>query len=145
MTNDDATLLWYSAQEWASRQVRQPGFYGQSYGSTLEGLPLDALARLGLDFWIGLPVVMGLFAIAGWSLLAIAAWRRSHRVLAAAALVAPVLLSGYYAFFVTTVPTWTAPRFLAVTGVALLVMPVFAVLHRGDDGAPPLRSEGSYR
>jgi hypothetical protein len=69
VTNDDATLLWYSAQEWASRQVRQPGFYGQSYGSTLEGLPLDALARLGLDFWIGLPVVMGLFAIAGWSLL----------------------------------------------------------------------------
>jgi hypothetical protein len=123
VTNDDATLLWYSAQEWASRQVRQPGFYGQSYGSTLEGLPLDALARLGLEFWIGLPVVMGVFAIAGWSLLAIAAWRRSHRVLAAAALVAPVLLSGYYAFFVTTVPTWTAPRFLAVTGVALLVMP----------------------
>jgi hypothetical protein len=35
VTNDDATLLWYSAQEWASRQVRQPGFYGQSYGSTL--------------------------------------------------------------------------------------------------------------
>jgi hypothetical protein len=29
VTNDDATLLWYSAQEWASRQVRQPGFYGQ--------------------------------------------------------------------------------------------------------------------
>lgn len=123
VTNDDATLLWYSAQEWASRQVRQPGFYGQSYGSTLEGLPLDALARFGLDFWIGLPVVMGVFAIAGWSLLALAAWRRSHRVLAAAALVAPVLLSGYYAFFVTTVPTWTAPRFLAVTGVALLLMP----------------------
>jgi hypothetical protein len=123
VTNDDATLLWYSAQEWASRQVRQPGFYGQSYGSTLEGLPLDALARLGLDSWVGLPVVMGLFAIAGWSLLAIAAWRRSHRVLAAAALVAPAFLSGYYVFFVTTVPTWTAPRFLAVTGVALLVMP----------------------
>ena len=123
VTNDDATLLWYSAQEWASRQVRQPGFYGQSYGSTLEGLPLDALARLGVDFWIGLPVVMGLFALAGWSFIALGAWRRSHRVLAAAALVAPVLLSGYYAFFVTTVPTWTAPRFLAVTGVALLVMP----------------------
>ena len=54
VTNDDATLLWYSAQEWASHQVRQPGFYGQSYGSTLEGLPLDALGRLGLDFWVGL-------------------------------------------------------------------------------------------
>jgi len=123
VTNDDATLLWYSAQEWASHQVRQPGFYGQPYGSTLEGLPLDLLGRLGLDFWIGLPVVMGLFAIGGWSLLAIAAWRRSHRILAAAALVAPALLSGYHAFFVTTVPTWTAPRFLAVAGVALLVMP----------------------
>src|SRR5437763_380972 len=123
VTNDDATLLWYSAQEWASRQVRQPGFYGQSYGSTLEGLPLDALGRLGLDFWIGLPVVMGLFGIVGWSLLSLAAWRRSHRVLAAAALAAPVFLSGYYAFFVTTVPTWTAPRFLAIAGVALLNMP----------------------
>ena len=77
VTNDDATLLWYSAQEWASHQVRQPGFYGQSYGSTLEGLPLGALDRLGLDFWTGLPVVMGLFGIAGWSLLSLAAWRRS--------------------------------------------------------------------
>ena len=85
VTNDDATLLWYSAQEWASRQVRQPGFYGRWYGSTLEGLPLDALGRLGLDFWIGLPVVMGIFTIAGWSLLSLAhRWRRSHRVLAAA-------------------------------------------------------------
>ena len=123
VTNDDATLLWYAAEEWGARQVRQPGFYGQSYGSTLEGLPLDALGRFGLDFWVGLPFVMGFFAIAGWSLLAIAAWRRSHRALAAAALAAPALLSAYHSFFVTTVPAWTAPRFLAVAGFALMIMP----------------------
>lgn len=123
VTNDDATLLWYAAQEWGAHQVRQPGFYGQSYGSTLEGIPLDALGRMGVDPWVGLPIVMGVLAVGGWLLLAVAAWQRSHRTLAGAAVAAPVLLSAYHGFFVTTVPAWTAPRFLAVAGVAVLIMP----------------------
>lgn len=123
VTNDDATLLWYAAHDWGARHIRQPGFYGQSYGSTLEGIPLDALTRLGVDPWVGLPVVMGGLVIAGWFLLAFAAWRRSQRTLAAAAIATPVLLSAYHGFFVTTVPESAAPRFLTVAGCALFIMP----------------------
>lgn len=131
VTNDDATLLWYAAQEWGRHRVHQPGFYGQAYGSTLEGLPLDGLWRLGIDPWVGLPIVMGVFALGGWLLLAGAAWRRAHPTLAVAAVAAPMLLSAYHNFFVTNVLEGTAPRFLAVAGVAVLITPRLPLAAQG--------------
>jgi hypothetical protein len=121
VTNDDLSLFWYAAREWGRLHIRQPNFYGQTYGSTLEAIPTEAFRRLGVPLWTATPLAMGAMALLGWWLLAAAAWRRSHRTLPLAAVAAPVVLSAYHAFYTTSGADLPGPRFIVVAGVALLI------------------------
>lgn len=121
VTNDDLSLLWYAAREWGHLHVRQPNFYGQSYGSTLEAIPAEVLRRLGFGLPTAVPLAMGAIALAGWFLLAAAAWRRSHRVLAIAAVAAPLVLSAYHSFYSTSGADLPGPRLLVIGGAAVLI------------------------
>lgn len=122
VTNGDTTLLWYTAREWGAFHPRQPNFYGQSYGSSIEGVPMELLRRLGAPPWSATTLVWGGLAVLGWLLLALAAWRTSHRVLATLAVTAPALLGAYYTFVVTTVAEHQGAHFLVVAGVAVVIM-----------------------
>jgi hypothetical protein len=122
VTNGDTTLLWYTAREWGAFHPRQPNFYGQSYGSSIEAVPMELVRRLGAPPWSATTLVWGGLAVLGWLLLALAAWRTAHRVLAALAVTAPALLGAYYTFVVTTVAEHQGAHFLVVAGAAVLIM-----------------------
>src|SRR5712691_4902361 len=72
-TNGDVTLLWYTAREWGAFHPRQPNFYGQTYGSNIEAVPMELLRRLGASPWSATTLVWAGLAVLGWLLLAVAA------------------------------------------------------------------------
>jgi hypothetical protein len=131
VTNDDLSLLWYAAREWGRLRVRQPNFYGQAYGSTLEAIPTEVFRRLGVSLWTATPLAMGAIALAGWFLLAAAAWRRSHRTLALVAIAAPLVLSAYHSFYATSGADLPGPRLLVIGGAAALIARPRRVLAEG--------------
>jgi len=122
LTNEDSGLLWYAAREWLHGRVHQPNFFGQGYGSTLEALPVTVLHGLaGVPYATAMSIGFEAFALGGWLLLALAAWRRRRRVLVVAALAFPLVLSGYHTVFLAVGPPSTAGRFLTIAGVAVLI------------------------
>ena len=120
-TNGDVTQFWYTAREWGAFHPRQPNVYGQTFGGNIEALPMELLRRLGAPPWSATTLVWAMFAVLGWLLLAVAAWRSSHRVLAVLAMAAPALLAAYYSFVIASVPEFQGTHFLVVAGVAILL------------------------
>src|SRR5436190_1260336 len=47
ITTGDETTMWYAAREWGALRPHQLNYYGQKYGSSLEGAPLEILRRVG--------------------------------------------------------------------------------------------------
>jgi hypothetical protein len=121
LVNEDTSLLWVAARDWAHGRIPQPNFYGQSYGSTLESIPIALLHAVRVPYWTATPLVLAAIEWFGWVVLAIAALRRRRRVMAAAALAMPIVLSGYHGVYATLVPDAPLPRLLVVSGVAILV------------------------
>jgi hypothetical protein len=121
LVNEDTSLLWVAARDWARGRIYQPNFYGQSYGSTLEGLPIALLHTIRVPYWTATPLVLASLEWVGWVLLAYAAWRRGRRTMAVIAVALPVLLSAYHTFYATLVPSAPLPRLLAIAGVAVLI------------------------
>jgi hypothetical protein len=128
VTNADVTLMWFTARELGAGHLRGPNVYGQTYGSNIEALPMEALRRLGVPLGSATLLVWALLALGGWFLLALAAWRRGRVGLAVAAVAAPAVLSAYYTFVVSTVATYQGAHFLVVAGAAVLI----ARPHRGE-------------
>ena len=50
LANEDTSLIWVAARDWMAGPPRQPNFYGQSYGSTLEGIPIGIAHALGAAY-----------------------------------------------------------------------------------------------
>ena len=121
VVNEDTSLLWVGARDWAHGRVGQPNFYGQSYGSMLESAPIALLHALNVPYWTATPVVLGLIEWLGWVLLAAAAWRRGSRVMAVVAVAIPVVFSAYHSVYAALVPDAPLPRLLVIAGVALLI------------------------
>ncbi len=121
LVNEDTSLLWVGARDWAHGRVGQPNFYGQSYGSTLESIPIALLHALRVPYWTGTPFVLATIEWLGWVLLAVAAWRRGRRVMAVVAMAIPVVLSAYHTVYAAMIPDAPLPRLLVIAGVALLV------------------------
>jgi hypothetical protein len=119
--NEDTSLLWVGARDWAHGRVGQPNFYGQSYGSTLESVPIALLHALRVPYWTATPFVLAMIEWLGWVLLAVAAWRRGRRVMAVVAVAIPVVLSAYHTVYAAMIPDAPLPRLLVIAGVALLV------------------------
>ncbi|MDQ1458292.1 MAG: hypothetical protein QOH28_3912 [Actinomycetota bacterium] len=121
LVNEDTSLLWVGARDWAHGRVGQPNFYGQSYGSMLESIPIALLHALRVPYWTGTPFVLAMIEWLGWVLLAVAAWRRGRRVMAVVAVAIPVVLSAYHTVYAAMIPDAPLPRLLVIAGVALLV------------------------
>lgn len=122
LANEDTSLLWVAARDWASGHIRQPNFYGQSYGSTFESIPIVLVHAMHVSYWTSTALVLATIEWVAWAFLAWAAWRRGHRLIGALAFAMPVVLSAYHAVYVTMVPDAPAPRLLVVVGCALLIM-----------------------
>ena len=119
ITNPDTTTLWYAAQEWSHFRWHEPGFLGQSYGSTIAGAPIAFLHALGLGFPTATPIVLGASMLALWFSLALAFARRGHPIIATVTAAMPTLLSAYYAMYITSV---TFERAFVFTGVGLALV-----------------------
>ena len=119
ITNPDTSVLWYAAQEWSHLRWHEPGFLGQSYGSTIAGAPIALLHALGLGFPTATPIVLGASMLALWFALAWAFARRGHPIIATLTAGMPTLLSAYYAMYITSV---TFERAFVFTGVGLALV-----------------------
>ncbi len=119
ITNPDTATLWYAAREWSHLRWHEPGFLGQSYGSTIAGAPIAVLHALGLGDPTATPIVLGASMLALWFALAWAFARRGHPLIATLTAGMPALLSAYYAMYVTSV---TFERAFVFTGVGLALV-----------------------
>ena len=91
--NADHALLWFAAREWSRLSLREPTFYGQTYGVTFEGIPTAILHAFGVPYPYALPLALFLLAWGAWLWLAASALRRGMWIAGFAALAAPCLLS----------------------------------------------------
>jgi hypothetical protein len=89
--SEDQALLWAAADAWGDLQPRQPHFWGQRYGVTLEAIPAELLRLIGVGYPTGLPLGVLAMNLAAWAVLAAAAWRRARPVWAIAALAVPLV------------------------------------------------------
>ncbi len=119
-TNEDFTLLWAAARSWGGLQMRQPNFWGQSYGTTFEAIPVEVLRAVGVGPGLGLPLVVAVAHVASWWIPAAVAWRRGRRVLACVAFAAPVLLTTEYVI-AASVYSVVVGRVLAAVAAALVL------------------------
>ncbi len=121
-TNVDATVLWDEAHEWGAGRWRTPAFFGQSYGSSLLGIPVAILHGLGTSYAFAAPIALAASTLVLWFALAMVALRRGHVVLATIACAVPAILSAYYTTYLSSVPF---ERVFALNGVgiALLLWP----------------------
>ncbi len=118
--SEDQALLWSAARSWGEGHPRQPNFWGQTYGTTIEIIPAEVLRRFGVSLAVALPVGVLAVNFAGWTALGLAAWRRSQRTLALIAFGLPALLSTRYVILTVAYNT-AAARSLAMIGGAVVI------------------------
>jgi hypothetical protein len=102
-TDQDQTLLWYTAREVAQGRWHEPAFYGQAYNPPVEAWLAAPLVAAGSAPWVALPMVTMLLGLAPYLVLAAAAWWRKSRYAAAAVLAIPLILPAEYAM-ITSMP-----------------------------------------
>ena len=98
---DDDGVIWTAALDYGHGFFKEPYFYGQDYAFMLEALVAAPFTHLGIPFYILMPTVTSLLALAPfWSF---AFWhRKHHRPVAALVFIAmPVLLPLEYGMMTT--------------------------------------------
>ncbi len=121
--SEDQALLWAAARSWGRLQPRQPNFWGQRYGVTFEAIPAEVLSWLGVGYPTGLPFVILAMNLAGWWVLALAAWRRGRPGWALCAVAVPVLLPAEYAVLSIVFNTALGRLMACVCAASILVKP----------------------
>ncbi len=115
----DQAIMWVAGRDWGRLAFHQPTFYGQSYGTNFEGLPIEVLRRLGLPLATAAPLAYAALNVGCWLVLGVAAWRRRLYHLAALAFAAPTLLSSYLSLFNSY--SGSVGRLMAAAGAAWLL------------------------
>lgn len=118
--NEDHTLMWLMAEDWAHLRVHEPTFYGQPYGVTFEAIPTALLHALGTPYNFALPSALMSMALAAWWCLAFAAWRREQWSAALLAAAAPLLINIDHWVVVSVIGTGVG-RLLAAVCAAICV------------------------
>ena len=118
--NEDHTLLWMAASDWARLDVHEPTFYGQTYGVTLEAIPTAVLHAFGVSYQWALPTALAGLALLGWWLLAWAALRRGMKLAALCAAGGPLLVNFEHWIVVEVIGTGMG-RFMAAACAALVL------------------------
>jgi hypothetical protein len=127
-TNEDHTLIWLMASDWARLRPHEPTFYGQPYGVNIEAIPMAMLHAIGVAYGAAFPVALIAMASLAWVVLAWAAWRRAALPMLIAALAAPLLLNIEHWIIVGVIGTG-AGRLLAAVAVALALQDKHTPLH----------------
>ncbi len=125
----DQAIMWVAARDWGHLAFHQPTFYGQSYGTNFEGIPIEVLRLVGLPLTTATPLAYAALNVGCWLLLGAAAWRRGHHALAALAFAAPTLTTSYLSLFNSY--SGSVGRLLAVAGAAWFLT---------DPGSRPARA-----
>src|SRR4051812_7580627 len=94
--DEDQGIEWYAAHETLAGELHEPGFYGQSYNSNMEGILAAPLVGMGLEYKHAVPLVTLGLGLLPFLLVAFAAFGRGQNVVAVGALAIPVLLSTRY-------------------------------------------------
>ena len=95
-TDEDQTIAWYAARDYAQLVFREPFFYGQSYNPLYECLPAALLVALGVEPWVATPVASAMIASVVWWLFAAMAWTRGARAIGVGLLVLPTAMASTY-------------------------------------------------
>jgi hypothetical protein len=119
--NEDNTLLWYAARDLGRGRFMQPTFYGESYFTVFDAFPAELMRRAGVSLATAMALGEAALNIGGWPLLALAAYRRGHRVMAAAALAVPLVLPFEFLIASEKGSGAGAGVFLAMAGAAVLI------------------------
>jgi hypothetical protein len=129
--NEDHALLWLGGHDLLSGHFYQPNFYGQSYFTMFGAIPTEVFRRLGVALPTAGALSSALLAVGSWLLLAAAAWRRGHRVVALLALAAPAVLSTDSLLAASSAGGRDAGSFLACAGTAVLLWSPRSARHVG--------------
>ena len=116
----DQAIMWVAARDWGRFAFHQPTFYGQSYWTNFEGIPIEALRRLGVPLTTAAPFAYAALNVGCWLVLGAAAWRRGRYHLAALAFAAPTLLTSFLSVYNSYVGS--TGRLAAVAGGAGLLI-----------------------
>ena len=117
---EDQTILWYAARDWGTGNVHAPNYTGQTYGSTFEAVPTEALRWFGMSPSTALPIVLTLLGLTPWILLGWILLRRERPIAALSAVAVPTVLSTYYSQY-TSFYGAGAGRFLASLALVLVI------------------------
>src|SRR5487761_1322182 len=98
-TNEDQTLLWYSAKEFIHGRLHEPNFFGQTYNTIFESVPGALIHTIFVVpfIWSVSISTMILVSIL-WLLLAFLAFRHSKYNLSLFALALPVIMRIQYIY-----------------------------------------------
>lgn len=116
----DQAIMWIAARDWGDLAFHQPTFYGQSYGTNFEGIPIEILRRVGFHLTAAAPLAYAALNVGCWLVLGAAAWRRGRHALAALAFAAPTLMTSYLSLYNAYFGMVTG-RLLAAAGAAWLI------------------------
>lgn len=103
--NGDHALLWLAARDWSRLEIREPTFYGQSYGVTFEAIPTALLHAVGVPYNVALQVALMSMALFAWWFLAFSAYRSGQKLASFLALSAPLLVTYQHWVVVTVIGT----------------------------------------
>ncbi len=145
-TDEDQAIMWYAAHELLNGRLHEPCFFGQDYNSCLEGYLAVPLIGMHVPYNVAVPLVTVILGLLPFLLLALVAWRRGHSLVAAAALLVPLLMPVRYSI-ITGIPRGF------VTGIALSIIPAILLLPpaprrmrgTGDGQEPLLQPEAKPR
>jgi hypothetical protein len=131
-TDEDQTLFWYAAQEFAHLRFREPCFYGQNYNTLWEALVLAIPARIGGGFGTLLPLIALGAGLAPYAIFAQGIWRRSET--AALILLALPLLLPIHAWLLLSLASYNGGFLLAAIAWKLTLSPTTSPLRAGLAG-----------
>jgi hypothetical protein len=76
--DDDQSIMWYAAKEFAAGNFHEPCFYGQPYGTMFESLCAVPLIWCGVSYPVALTVMMSAVTIFPYVLFSWLLLRREH-------------------------------------------------------------------
>ena len=98
-TNEDQTLLWYSAKEFIHGRLHEPNFFGQTYNTIFESVPGALIHTIFVvPFNWSVPISTMILVSILWLLLAFLAFRHGKYNLSLFALALPVIMRIQYIY-----------------------------------------------
>jgi hypothetical protein len=90
--DDDQSIMWFGAKEFAAGGFHEPYFFGQPYNTMLESLAAVPLIKIGISYPVALTCIMNLFTLLPYFLISSLLFRRGKEIQAFIVLSIPLLL-----------------------------------------------------